>query len=164
MDSREKQRPQWTLYSTPDSRRRAPRHEGVHPGPARVDYERDDGRAGRHAHLLLHHCPRTRIPGAGDAHGIFVPSSCVTATDKCHRTEPVKADDVDLEMAEHYGCTAIPARVRRLGGGEETSSSSKAKEQDRSFRTCAHTPKQAPHKSAPRAESQQTEEPNPNQE
>lgn len=50
------------------------------------------------------------------------------------------------------------------GKGRGTSSSSKAKEQDRSFRTCTHTPKQAAHISAPRAESQQPEESNPNQE
>lgn len=103
-------------------------------------------------------------PGADGTPGILVPDSCDTATDKRRRTEPAKADDVDLEMAEPYGCAVILVRVRRLGEGEETSSSTKAKEQDQSFRTYAHTPKQADHKSAPRAESQQPEESSPNQE
>ena len=57
---------------------------------------------------------RCRPPGG--VPDILVPDRCATATDRRRKSEPVKVDDAHLEMAEHYGCAAVPARVRRPRG------------------------------------------------
>lgn len=57
---------------------------------------------------------RTRdLQAAGEVPGIIVPDNCATAVDRRRRAEPVKVNDACLEMAEHYGCAVVPARVRR---------------------------------------------------
>lgn len=53
------------------------------------------------------------LRAAGSVPDILVPDNCATATDRRRRGEPVKVNDAYLEMAEHYGCAAVPARVRR---------------------------------------------------
>ena len=50
---------------------------------------------------------------AGGVPDILVPDNCATATDRRRKSEPVKVNDAYLEMAEHYGCAVVPARVRR---------------------------------------------------
>ena len=50
---------------------------------------------------------------AGGVPDILVPDNCATATDRCRKSEPIKVNDAYLEMAEHYGCAVVPARVRR---------------------------------------------------
>ena len=50
---------------------------------------------------------------AGGVPDILVPDNCATATDRRRRSEPVKVNDAYLEMAEHYGCAVVPARVRK---------------------------------------------------
>lgn len=49
----------------------------------------------------------------GGVPDIVVPDNCATATDRRGKSEPVKVNDRYLEMAEHYGCAVVPARVRR---------------------------------------------------
>lgn len=53
------------------------------------------------------------LQAAGGAPDIIVPDNCATATDRRRKSEPVKVNDAYLEMAEHYGCAVVPARVRR---------------------------------------------------
>lgn len=50
---------------------------------------------------------------AGGVPDILVPDNCATATDRRRKSEPVKVNDAYLEMAEHYGCAVVPARVRK---------------------------------------------------
>lgn len=50
---------------------------------------------------------------AGGVPDILVPDNCATATDRRRKSEPIKVNDAYLEMAEHYGCAVVPARVRR---------------------------------------------------
>lgn len=50
---------------------------------------------------------------AGGVPDILVPDNCATATDRKRRSEPVKVNGSYLEMAEHYGCAVVPARVRK---------------------------------------------------
>ncbi|WP_346695433.1 IS21 family transposase [Thermophilibacter mediterraneus] len=50
---------------------------------------------------------------AGGVPDILVPDNCATATDRRRRSEPIKVNDAYLEMAEHYGCAVVPARVRK---------------------------------------------------
>ena len=40
-------------------------------------------------------------------------SYCTSTTDRRRGSEPIKINDAYLEMAEHYGCAVVPARVRR---------------------------------------------------
>lgn len=53
------------------------------------------------------------LQAAGGVPDILVPDNCATATDRRRKSEPVKVNDAYLEMAEHYGCAVVPARVRR---------------------------------------------------
>ncbi len=53
------------------------------------------------------------LQAVGGAPDILVPDNCATATDRRRKGEPVKVNDAYLEMAEHYGCAVVPARVRR---------------------------------------------------
>lgn len=53
------------------------------------------------------------LQGAGGSPDIIVPDNCATATDRRRKSEPVKVNGAYLEMAEHYGCAVVPARVRR---------------------------------------------------
>lgn len=53
------------------------------------------------------------LRAAGGVPDILVPDNCATATDRRRRSEPVKVNDAYLEMADHYGCAVVPARVRR---------------------------------------------------
>lgn len=50
---------------------------------------------------------------AGGVPDILVPDNCATATDRGRGDAPVKVNGSYLEMAEHYGCAVVPARVRR---------------------------------------------------
>lgn len=68
---------------------------------------RTRSRAAAHVHALR---------AAGGVPDIIVPDSCATATDRGRRPGPVKVKDAYLEMAEHYGCAVVPARVRRPRG------------------------------------------------
>ena len=56
------------------------------------------------------------LQAAGGVPDILVPDNCATATDRRRRSGPVKVNDACLEMAEHYGRAAVPARVRRPRG------------------------------------------------
>ena len=53
------------------------------------------------------------LQAAGGVPDILVPDNCATATDRRRKSEPVKVNDAYLEMAEHYGCAVVPARVRK---------------------------------------------------
>lgn len=53
------------------------------------------------------------LQAAGGVPDILVPDNCATATDRRRKSEPVKVNGSYLEMAEHYGCAVVPARVRR---------------------------------------------------
>ena len=53
------------------------------------------------------------LEAAGGVPDILVPDNCATATDRRRKGEPVKVNDAYLEMAEHYGCAVVPARVRK---------------------------------------------------
>ena len=53
-----------------------------------------------------------RSQAAGGVPDIIVPDNCATATDRGRKSGPVKVNDAYLEMAEHYGCAVVPARVR----------------------------------------------------
>lgn len=57
-----------------------------------------------HAHALQ---------AAGGVPDILVPDNCATATDHRRKAEPMKVNSAYLEIAEHYGCAVVPARVRR---------------------------------------------------
>lgn len=48
--------------------------------------------------------------------GIFAPDDCATATDRRRKSEPMEINNSYLEMAEHYGCAVVPARVGAFGG------------------------------------------------
>lgn len=56
------------------------------------------------------------LQAAGGVPDILVPDNCATATDRRRKSEPVKVNGSYLEMAEHYGCAVVPARVRRPRG------------------------------------------------
>lgn len=58
---------------------------------------------------------RPRVPGLRD-----VSNNCATAIDRRRRSEPIKINDANLEMAEHYGCAVVSARVRRPRGKAAT--------------------------------------------
>lgn len=53
------------------------------------------------------------LEAMGGVPDIVVPDNCATATDRRGRGEPVKVNDLYLELAEHYGFGVVPARVRR---------------------------------------------------
>lgn len=53
------------------------------------------------------------LQAAGGVPDIIVPDNCATATDRGRKSGPVKVNDAYLEMAEHYGCAVVPARVRK---------------------------------------------------
>ena len=53
------------------------------------------------------------LQAAGGVSNIIVPDNCATATDRGRKSGPVKVNDAYLEMAEHYGCAVVPARVRK---------------------------------------------------
>ena len=50
---------------------------------------------------------------AGGVPDTLAPDNCATATDRRRKSGPVKVNDAHLEMAEHYGCAVVPARVRK---------------------------------------------------
>ncbi len=94
----------------PVTGRRSPAHLFVAslPWSSRVYAERfPDMRACSRAAAHVH-APQA----AGGVPDIIAPDSCATATDRGRRSGPVKVNDAYLEMAEHYGCAVVPARVR----------------------------------------------------
>lgn len=53
------------------------------------------------------------LEAMGGVPDILVPDNCATATDRKGKGAPIKLNDLYLEMAQHYGCGIVPARVRR---------------------------------------------------